>query len=100
VSDPPEGWQEWDPCGGDKNRPVECGNCDWTGRESEIDEYIPDFEDRVEAGMIVPVGVCPATHTDSEDGDYPCGSTVYFADVEIVYRRKPGILDKIVEATS
>ncbi len=84
----PDGWQEWDPCVIDANRPVECGNCDWTGRELDVELYIPDLQDRVDPGMTMPVGVCP------------CGSLVYFSDVEIVYRRKPGVLGKIVEATS
>ena len=99
MGDPPEGWQEWDPCGGDKNRPVECGDCDWTGREDEVDEYMPDLSERIDAGMIVPVGCCTAQIEDSKDGAYLCGSLVYYTDVEIVYRRKPGVLDKIVEAT-
>jgi hypothetical protein len=92
----PNGWQAWDPCGGNSNRPVECGNCDWKGFEEAVDDYIPDFAQRVDAGMIVPVGVCPATHADSKDGSYPCGSLVYFSDVEIAYRPTPTILDKIV----
>jgi hypothetical protein len=95
MSKPPKGWQGWDPCSDDKNRPVECGNCGWTGREDEVDEYIPDLSERIDAGMIVPVGCCTAPR----GGTYLCGSLVYYTDVEIIYRRKPGVLDKIVEAT-
>ena len=100
MSEPPEGWTTWDPCSGDNNRPVMCLNCDWTGHEDDVDNNIPDLWERVDAGMIMPVGVCPAIHSCSKDGDYPCGSTVYYSDVEMVYRRKPNVLEKIVEATS
>lgn len=100
MSKLPDGWQEWDPCSSDRNRPVECGNCDWKGREDEIDTYIPDLSQRVDPGMIMPVGVCPATHIFTKDGNYPCGSTVYYSDIEVVYRRIPNVLEKIVEATS
>lgn len=93
----PRGWSEWDPCSGDNNRPVECSNCDWKGREDECDDYIPDLQERIEPGMIVPVGVCPAIHTDSRDGDYPCGSLVYYSDVEIIYRKVPNVLERIAE---
>jgi hypothetical protein len=101
-SNPPEGWQEWDPCCSDNNRPVECGNCDWKGRENDISDGIwgiNDIYERIDAGSVVPVGVCPAVHSCSKDGDYPCGSLVYFSDVEMVYRRVPNVLEKIVEAT-
>lgn len=97
----PEGWQEWDPCGGDKNRPVECGDCQWEGFESDIPDGlygISELENRIDPGSIVPVGSCPEQLVDANIGTYKCDAHVYYADVEIVYRRKPGILDKIVEA--
>ena len=92
----PKGWTDHDPCGGNSNRPVECGQCDWRGHEGDVDDFIPDFSQRVDPGMIVPAGVCPKMHLCSKDGIYPCGSLVYFSDVEIAYRPTPTILDKIV----
>jgi len=97
----PKGWQDWDPCGGDRNRPVECGNCDWKGFEDDIEDGLWGINDlvvRIDPGGIVPVGACPSMLTHENTGTYRCDSHVYHADVEIIYRRKPSILDKIVEA--
>lgn len=97
----PKGWQEWDPCGGDKNRPVECGHCQWEGFENDIPDGIwgiDNIYDRIDPGSVVPVGPCPAKLTDSNIGTHTCQSHTYFSDVEIVYRLKPTVLDKIVEA--
>ncbi len=41
------------------DRLCECGNCDWTGYESEIDEEIVDFWSRVSPGETMPMGDCP-----------------------------------------
>ena len=94
----PNGWSEYDPCTGNSNRPVQCDNCQWKGFEDDVPDGvwgIKDICERVDGGMIVPVGVCPAII-----GDYSCGSLVYYTDVQIMYRPAPTILDKIVEATS
>ena len=100
-SKPPSGWEWWDPAAGDKNRPVSCDDCGWEGREDEAEGYIPDLSERLDPGMIVPVGCCPATVTDTgSTAPFPCGALVYYSDVEIVYRKKPNVLEKIVEATS
>lgn len=83
------------------NRPVECGDCDWKGFENDIDEGlwgISDLVERIDQGSIVPVGACPAQVYHENIGSYKCDAHVYYADVDIVYRRKPTILDKIVEA--
>ena len=99
----PDGWESYDPNCSVTNRPVECGNCDWKGHEDDVPDGIwgiNDICDRLDAGSVVPVGVCPARHDDSKDGSYPCGSLVYYSDTEIAYRQTPTILDKIVEATS
>ena len=93
----PDGWQAWDPCRDDHNRPVACDCCNWKGCDDDVDDYIPDFEQRVDPGMTVPVGVCPATHTDPKNGDYTCGGLVYYSDVQIIYRRLPNILERIAE---
>lgn len=43
-------------------RSVYCGNCDWTGVESSLEEDLfttPDLADRLAPGEEVPVGTCP-----------------------------------------
>lgn len=96
----PKGWEESDPCAGDSNRPVACGSCDWKGDESDVPDglwEVDDIHDRVESGDIVPAGICPA-EADPNVGVYACRSLVFYSDVEIVYRKVLGVLDKIVEA--
>jgi len=83
------------------NRPVECGDCDWKGFENDCEDGlwgISDICERLSPGSVVPVGICPAEHMCSKDGGYPCGSLVYYSDVEIAYRETPTVLDQIVEA--
>ncbi len=104
----PKGWHEgqWSALSADcsqipQNRPVECGDCNWTGDEGDIDVMIYDCSnlfERLDAGSVVPVGECPAQVMDSKDGVSVCGAFVYYTDVEIAYRRTPGVLDQIVEA--
>lgn len=80
---------------------MECGDCQWEGFEDDIPDGlwgISSLTERIDQGSIVPVGACPCEITDKNIGTYKCDAHVYYADVEIVYRRKPGILDKIVEA--
>lgn len=99
----PKGWSDYDVCMSDRNRPVKCGDCRWEGHENDLEDDglwgIRDIYNRIDAGSVVPAGQCPAIHTDSKNGDYECGALVYYDDVEIIYRRKPNILDQIVEAT-
>ena len=101
------GWQEHDPASGDDNRPVKCGSCDWEGLESEVFQRLYNCEnlfERLDPGSVVPVGECPYLHEDEdwEENESPrrtvCRSLVYYADVEIIYRRTPTVLDLIVEA--
>lgn len=102
---PPKGWHwgPWDALRAngykpEQDRPVYCGNCDWTGRESDITVMIYDCDNlpgRLDPGSEVPVGECPAI----QRGFDLCGSFVYYNDIEIAYRRKPDILEQIVEAT-
>lgn len=49
---------------------VECGNCDWTGRERDCDE-IQDIGERVSAGETMPAGECPE-----------CGALCHLAEKE------------------
>lgn len=37
---------------------VNCDNCDWEGQAKDL-LNIPDFEERVHAGEVVPAGQCP-----------------------------------------
>ena len=97
----PKGWSTHDPCATDANRPVECGDCNWVGWEDDVDDGlwgINDLVERLDQGGIVPVGACPARIANTSTGTYRCQALVYYSDVEIVFRRKPSILDKIVEA--
>ena len=99
---PPKGWSTHDPCAPDTNRPVKCDNCDWEGHEEGLGDRdiwgIADLCERLDPGGVTPVGECPAKLDDPNIWPYTCRSLVYYSDVEMVYRRKPGILDKIVEA--
>ena len=100
----PDGWQEWDPCAhgsASNNRPVQCGDCGWTGFEDDVQETIWQIDsllDRVGPGEILPVGTCPEIHLDSKGGEFICRALVHYSDVEVAFRQTPGILDKIVEA--
>ena len=97
----PKGWEDYDVCLGESNRPVHCGSCDWKGFEDDVEDGlwgINDIEDRLSVGSVVPVGECPATIIDAKVGSFTCGSLTYYSDVEIVYRRTPTVLDQIVEA--
>ncbi len=101
MDKPPKGWSEHDPCSSEPNRPVKCDSCYWEGFEAdhEFDLWgIADICERLCPGGVTPVGECPAKIDDPNVGLRTCRSLVYYSDIEIVYRRKPGILDKIVEA--
>ena len=50
---------------------VKCDNCDWEGQGDKLD-MMSDFEERVEAGSIIPAGQCPE-----------CGALAYIKDKEI-----------------
>jgi len=73
------------------DRPVACGNCDWEGIEPELGREMADLDrlwDRLSPGSEVPVGECPE-----------CFSLAYYTDILVAYKRRPGVLDMIVEAT-
>lgn len=93
----PKGWTVYDPNTGEQNRPVECGNCGWKGRENDIPEGlwgVSDIYDRLDAGSVVPAGECPG----KEDG-YLCGAFVYYADTTVAYKKVLNVLEQLVEAT-
>lgn len=87
---PPKGWSSWDPNSGERNRPVECGCCEWKGHEDDIEGLweCDGLHERLDPGSVVPVGECLA-----------CGSFAYYSDTLIAYRRVPNLLEQIVEAT-
>jgi len=58
------------------DRKVGCFNCGWKGKAHEV-ESIDDFEERVEAGEVMPCGECPE-----------CGVVVKFTDVGSRYEAK------------
>jgi hypothetical protein len=87
-------------------RPVECGRCGWSGNESDVFPLceIKNLASRLEPGCEIPVGECknktPASWLCCEQSEQllaVCGGLVYYADIEVAYRPKLGILDRIVE---
>jgi hypothetical protein len=79
----------------DDNRPVACGDCDWRGKESdiEIDLFeIDHLNERLTPGDPSPCGLCPA-----EEGGETCGAFVYYDDIEIIYRVRPTILEALAK---
>ena len=71
------------------NRPVECGNCDWTGTENGLGlpfEECEDIWERLDPGSEVPVGECP-----------DCRSFAYYSDVQVAFRLVPNVLQRIAE---
>jgi len=98
----PRGWKEWDPHGGVARRPVECGDCGWEGFEDEVQESAFELDsilERVGPGEIMPVGSCPAIRLPSHYGEPICRALVHYSDVIVAWRKKPNVLEKIVEAT-
>lgn len=95
----PKGWKSYDTNAQVENRPVKCSNCAWSGHENECEPHITDLRERVEPGDIMPVGECPAMLYHPNIGDYRCSALVYFDDVIIAFREKPGIIDEMIEAT-
>lgn len=89
--------------GGD--RPVECEECSWKGRESDVDillHDIKDLADRLVPGGPVPYGLCPNWISDDSivPSTFVCSCPVYHTDIQIAYRKMPDVLDRIVEACS
>jgi hypothetical protein len=63
----------------DEIRRVECGNCEWKGREDEMRCSMEDGEDlweRLDAGSEVPAGDCP-----------DCGAFCYLHEEDNPYAR-------------
>lgn len=46
-----------------------CDCCGWNGSHDDLDERIPDAEERLNAGCIAPAGACP-----------DCGALAYYTD--------------------
>lgn len=98
----PNGWEDYDIHASKSNRPVECGDCGWTGFEDDVEESIWQIDsllERVSPGEILPVGTCPEIHLDSKDGESICRALVHYSDVVVAWHDAPNILEKIVEAT-
>lgn len=78
------------PCDHDEDPRVECGDCDWAGKESETKE-IQDLGQRVDAGAEFPAGACPE-----------CGSLAWIIEEDNVYafevRQLRAQRDQLVEA--
>jgi hypothetical protein len=91
----------------DGDRPVACGDCQWQGKESDLNEIledIPQLNERLTSGDPSPAGLCPNTDPDTcclgtstTGSDGVCGSFVYFNDIEICYRVKPTVLEALAE---
>ncbi len=99
----PDGWHHGQHTALDgvpDNRPVQCHDCGWEGREDDVERTLWEIHklaERLDSGDVVPVGTCPAIHTDSKDGDYACGALVYYSDVIVAYRRAPNVLERLAE---
>jgi hypothetical protein len=75
------------------DRLVACGDCDWKGKESDVENTLFELDhlhERLTPGDPSPVGECP-----SNDGNEVCAAFVYYDDIEIVYRVKPDVLEAL-----